>query len=145
MLSRIRRSLALKLVLASALPSAAVLLVGLTVLVNYAQRLAYTDPALAFTTLREGALLGSAVALVFAATAIGLTTRRFLITPIRHLSRVMARAEGGEFLVRAKVDSEDDLGKLSRSFNTMLARVTDMAVHELETRQSLEQIGRAHV
>ena len=54
----------------------------------------------------------------------------------------MGRAEGGEFLVRAKVDSDDELGRLARSFNTMLARVTDMAVHEIETRQSLEQMER---
>ena len=54
----------------------------------------------------------------------------------------MSRAEAGEFLVRAKVATDDELGRLSRSFNTMLARVTDMAVHQIETQRSLEQMER---
>src|SRR5205807_5787844 len=37
---------------------------------------------------------------------------------------------------------EDEDGKLAKSFNTMLARVTDMAVTEIETRQSLQQMER---
>src|SRR5256886_16804098 len=54
----------------------------------------------------------------------------------------MARAEMGDILVRAKVTGDDELGRLARSFNTMLARVTDMAAHEIETEQSLETMGR---
>jgi two-component system sensor histidine kinase YesM len=141
-LQRIRRSLALKLVLASAVPSAAVLLVGLTALINHSHRLSITDPAAAFVELRTGALLGTFVALLFAGAAIAYTTRRFLTRPMKQLGKVMARAESGEFLVRAKVESEDEFGRLSRSFNTMLSRVTDMAVHEIETRRSLEQMER---
>ena len=63
-LSRIRRSVALKLILASAIPSALVLLVGLTALIAYTQDVARTDPALAFRLLREGALLGTALTLI---------------------------------------------------------------------------------
>ena len=142
MLNRIRRSLALKLVLASALPSAAVLLVGLTALIEHSQQLEKVDPALAFAELRHGTLLGSLLALLFAAIAIGLATARFLVRPIKSLEKVMRRAEAGEFLVRAKVHSDDELGRLSRSFNTMLAKVTDMAVAEIETQQSVEQMER---
>ncbi len=142
MLDRIRRSLAKKLILASAVPSATVLLVGLLLLINHSQRLALTDPAAAFAELRGGAIAGTAVALLFAGVAVGLATRRFLVHPIALLSKVMARAEGGDFLVRAKVATDDELGRLSRSFNTMLARVTDMAVHEIETARSLEQMER---
>jgi len=141
-LQRIRRSLALKLILASAVPSATVLLVGLTALIRHSQQLERVDPALAFAELRHGTLLGALSALLFAAAAIGLATARFLTRPIASLEKVMRRAEGGEFLVRAKVETDDELGRLSRSFNTMLARVTDMAVHEIETRQSLEQMER---
>src|SRR5436190_14161828 len=139
-LSRIRRSLALKLILASAIPSAVVLVTGLGALVAHSHRLAAKDPALAFAELRTGAILGTLLALTFAGMTIALAARHFLIKPIQHLSRVMARAELGEFLVRARVQSDDELGRLSRSFNTMLARITDMAVADIEARESLAKM-----
>jgi diguanylate cyclase (GGDEF)-like protein len=139
-LSRIRRSLALKLILASAIPSAAVLLIGLGALVAHSHRLAMQDTALAFAELRTGAILGTLLALTFAGMAIALAARHFLVKPILALARVMARAESGEFLVRARVQSEDELGKLAHSFNTMLARITDMAVADIEARESLAKL-----
>jgi diguanylate cyclase (GGDEF)-like protein len=139
-LSRIRRSLALKLILASAIPSAVVLLTGLGALVAHSHWLAVRDPALAFDELRNGAILGTLLALTFAGMTIALAARHFLIKPIQGLSRVMARAELGEFLVRARVQSEDELGKLARSFNTMLSRITDMAVADIEAKESLAKL-----
>src|SRR5439155_17291711 len=140
-LSRIRRSLALKLILASAIPSAVVLVTGLGALVAHSHRLAAKDPALAFAELRTGAILGTLLALTFAGMTIALAARHFLIKPIQHLSRVMARAELGEFLVRARVQSDDGLGRLSRSFNTMLSRITDMAVADIEAQESLAKLA----
>src|SRR5256885_13448656 len=58
-LSRIRQSLALKLILASAIPSAVVLLAGLGALVAHSHRLSVRDPAMAFDELRTGAILGT--------------------------------------------------------------------------------------
>jgi len=141
-LSRIRRSLALKLILASAVPSAAVLLTGLVGLVAHSHLLAAKDPVLAFAELRTGAILGTLLALTFAGMTIALAARHFLIKPIQSLSRVMARAELGEFLVRARVQSEDELGRLSRSFNTMLSRITDMAVADIEAKESLAKLAK---
>src|SRR5882672_3429363 len=154
-LSRIRQSLALKLILASAIPSAVVLVTGLGALVAHSHRLAARDPALAFDELRTGIILGTLLALTFAGMTIALAARHFLVKPILALSRVMARAELGEFLVRARVQSEDELGeflvrarvqsedelgKLSRSFNTMLSRITDMAVADIEAKESLAKL-----
>jgi diguanylate cyclase (GGDEF)-like protein len=141
-LTRIRRSLALKLILASAIPSAVVLLAGESVLVAHSQKLALRNPALAFEELRSGVVLGTLLALTFAGIAIALAARHFLVKPIQALKQVMARAEMGEFLVRAKVESSDELGSLSRGFNTMLSRVTDMAIADIETRDSMEQMQR---
>jgi diguanylate cyclase (GGDEF)-like protein len=141
-LQRLRQSLALKLILASAIPSAAVLLTGLVALVAHSQRIAEREPAQAFAELRTGAVLGTLLALTFAGMTIALAARHFLLKPIQALSRVMARAELGEFLVRARVQSEDELGKLARSFNTMLSRITDMAVADIETRESLAKMER---
>src|SRR5438067_12191808 len=141
-LSRIRRSLALKLILASAIPSALVLLIGLGALVAHSHGIALRNPARAFDELRTGAILGTLLALTFAGMTIALAPRHFLLKPIQALSRVMARAELGEFLVRARVQSEDELGRLARSFNTMLARITDMAVTDIETRASMARMER---
>jgi diguanylate cyclase (GGDEF)-like protein len=140
--SRIRRSVALKLILASAVPSAVVLLVGLGVLIAYTEDVARTDPVLAFRLLKQGAVLGSVLTLTFAGIAVAITSRKFLVKPAQHLGATMARAEMGDILVRAKVTGDDELGRLARAFNTMLARVTDMAAHEIETEQSLETMGR---
>src|SRR4051812_17520125 len=141
-LSRLRRSLALKLILASAIPSAAVLLIGLGALVGHSHWLSARDPAMAFYELRNGAVLGTLLALTFAGMTIALAARHFLVKPIQALSRVMARAELGEFLVRARVQTEDELGRLARSFNTMLARITDMAVADIEARASLARMEK---
>src|SRR5919201_373985 len=141
-LSRIRRSLALKLILASAIPSALVLLTGLGALVAHSHGLALRNPATAFAELQSGAILGTLLALTFAGMTIALAARHFLVKPIQALSRVMARAELGEFLVRARVQSEDELGRLARSFNTMLARITDMAVADIEAKASLARMER---
>jgi len=139
-LRRIRKSIALKLILASAIPSAVVLLVGLGALIAHTERIVPVDPGAAFRQLKEGAVLGSLLTLTFAALAVALTTRRFLLKPISRIASTMARAELGDFLVRAQVATEDELGRLARSFNTMLARVTDMAVKEIETRRLIEQL-----
>jgi diguanylate cyclase (GGDEF)-like protein len=141
-LSRIRRSLALKLILASAIPSALVLLTGLGALVAHSHGLALRNPAMAFDELRTGAILGTLLALTFAGMTIALAARHFLVKPIQALSRVMARAELGEFLVRARVQTEDELGRLARSFNTMLSRITDMAVADIEARASMARMER---
>ena len=139
-LKRLRSSLALKLILASALPSAVVLLAGLGSLLAHSRSIAARDPALAFEELAFGSIVGTLLALTFAGMAVALAVRHFLVKPIQALSRVMARAELGEFLVRARVQSDDELGRLSRSFNTMLSRVTDMEVTGIETHDSLEQM-----
>lgn len=141
-LHRIRRSLALKLILASAIPSAAVLLAGLAVLIFHTQHIARVDPALAFEQLRFGALLGSLLTLTFAGAAVALATRAFLLRPMKDLMKVMQRAESGEFLVRARVDSPDEVGRLASGFNTMLARVTDMAADDIEQQRTFEQMQR---
>ena len=137
---RIRGSLALKLILASAIPSAVVLMAGLGALLDHSRRIAERDAALAFEELAFGSVIGTLLALTFAGMAVALAVRHFLVKPIQGLSQVMARAELGEFLVRARVQSEDELGLLARSFNTMLARVTDMEVTGIEATESMAHL-----
>lgn len=66
-----------------------------------------------------------------------LLTLRLVIMPIRTLLRTMGSAEDGDFLVRAPVHADDELGALARAFNKMLAAITDMRAQELERRQEL--------
>jgi diguanylate cyclase (GGDEF)-like protein len=141
-LQPIRRSLALKLILASALPSAAVLLCGLFALIWHTEPIARTRPEVAFSVLREGAVAGALLVLLFAAGAVALATRRLLLKPLHGLVEVMRRAESGDVLVRAKVESDDEVGSLARSFNTMLAKVTDMAVNEIEQQREVSALQR---
>jgi diguanylate cyclase (GGDEF)-like protein len=141
-IQRVRRSLALKLILASAIPSAMVLLAGESALLVHSKKLLSHNPALAFQELSSGVVMGTLLALTFAGMAIALTARHFLVKPIRSLQQTMARAELGEFLIRSKVNTEDELGQLSKSFNTMLSRVTDMAVADIETQRTLDKAKR---
>src|SRR5882762_147170 len=101
-LSRIRQSLALKLILASAIPSAVVLVTGLGALVAHSHRLAARDPALAFDELRTGIILGTLLALTFAGMTKILALRLVAITAILHLSRVDPLAVLGLFLGRQR-------------------------------------------
>ncbi len=138
----IRRSLAFKLILAAAVPSAAALLLGLWGIINHSQKLARYAPERAFDELRQGAVIGALLTLTFAGIAVALAARHFLLKPIQALMLAMRRAEAGEILIRAKVGSDDELGQLAGSFNSMLAKVTDMAVAEIEQQQKLSLMER---
>ncbi len=58
--------------------------------------------------------------------------RRMVLRPIQQLVKTMADAKDGDFLVRAPVLSQDELGGLAGAFNTMLAAITDMRAREVE-------------
>lgn len=75
--------------------------------------------------------------LIAAAVAATIGTHLFLDRPLARLANAMRHAEDGDFLIRAPVLSRDELGDLSRSFNHMLSRLTDMAAHKIETEHDL--------
>lgn len=79
---------------------------------------------------------GAAVVAALLAVVV-LLTRRMIIKPIQALSHTMNSAEEGDFLVRAPIRAEDELGGLARAFNTMLAAITDLRAQELERGQTL--------
>ncbi len=66
-----------------------------------------------------------------------MATGFFVGRPLQKLTEVMREAEEGDFLVRAKVFSDDELGELSARFNAMLARITDLDAHKIETEREL--------
>ena len=56
--------------------------------------------------------------------------------PISKLSRLMAKAEGGDFSVRFDPIHQDEIGVLGSSFNHMLERIGDL-IHELYVEKQI--------
>ncbi len=78
-----------------------------------------------------------AIQVVVVALAASLASYYFLDRPLNRLMNVMSHAEEGDFLIRAPVLSKDEIGNLSRSFNHMLSRITDLAAHKIQTEHDL--------
>ncbi|GAB6052150.1 hypothetical protein JCM17960_09700 [Magnetospira thiophila] len=59
------------------------------------------------------------------AVLISLVGARVITVPVRALSRAAAQVAAGDFSVRARVHSNDELGDLARAFNHMVPRLAD--------------------
>lgn len=137
MLSPLRRSLGLKLLVAVGLPSfffAVLLLLWLW------RRVGAVAPELApVYRVALGAVLlfagGMAVLHV-------LTVRALVGQPIERLHAGLRRAREGGFLHRLPVESEDAIGALARDFNTTLAAITDLHARRIEDAASMESMKR---
>lgn len=95
----------------------------------------------ALTTLRRFHLLyAGAVFLAFAVLVLLIVaaTNRMVAQPVFRLARLMKRAEQGDFLVRARVEGDDELGVLSMAFNSMLRAITTLKATELERDAALK-------
>ena len=72
-------------------------------------------------------------------------SNRLVTRPVFALAHLMHRAEKGDFLVRAKIERDDEVGVLGAAFNKMLASITDMKASELEReadlRHAREELG----
>lgn len=79
----------------------------------------------------------TAIEIVIVAFSATLGTHAFLDRPLKRLANVMSRAEEGDFLVRAPVLSNDELGQLARTFNRMLSRITDLAANKIQADHDL--------
>ncbi len=75
----------------------------------------------------------TAFRIIFVASAATLATHHFLERPLFTLRRAMSRAETGDFLIRAPILAEDELGDLSRSFNRMLTKITDLSANSIQS------------
>jgi diguanylate cyclase (GGDEF)-like protein len=79
-------------------------------------------------------LVGSYAVLVLVLVVL---TDRFVGRPVFALARLMKRAEGGDFLVRARVVGDDEIGALSMAFNRMLRSITTLKAEEVEREARL--------
>jgi nitrate/nitrite-specific signal transduction histidine kinase len=84
-----------------------------------------------------------AVSLTGAVSAILVAlTHWFVDRPLSRLMKVMEEAPAKDFLVRAPVEGDDVIGRLSRSFNHLLERMTTIDAFKIETEQRLSLAQR---
>lgn len=65
--------------------------------------------------------LGVAGVSLAIAVVVALLVGRSLVRPLRHLDHAIARVEQGDLSVRAPVTGRDELGRLAKAFNDMVA------------------------
>jgi len=63
--------------------------------------------------------------------------RFYVVRPIETLLSMIQSVEKGNFLVRADVKREDEVGILSRGFNNMLKKITDLMVSQLDQERQV--------
>jgi diguanylate cyclase (GGDEF)-like protein len=130
----IRSRIGRKLLLAVGMPSLAISLLGVFWLHLETREVA---PAL------WGFVLGFLAVLGLAMTVVHLVSVRLLLEqPLKRIVSSLKRAERGDFLLRAPVESEDELGDLAKSFNTALAAITDLHSLRIEDARSMESLQR---
>jgi diguanylate cyclase (GGDEF)-like protein len=82
--------------------------------------------------------VGFAIVIVFLTLIIAWMTRGIVGIRLARLAKAMGNAEKGSFLVRAQVDTMDEVGAVALAFNKLLAAITNMQVKEIEREQDLQ-------
>ncbi len=128
----IRSRIARKLLVAVGLPSFVLALMGVLWLGSATRESA---PGL------WGAVLAFLLVLALAMSTVHLLTVHLLLEqPLSRIVASLKRAGQGDFLLRAPVESEDELSELARSINTALAAITDLHARRLEDARSMESM-----
>lgn len=130
----------LKRIFQLTIPVKVVLLTGMAYVVVWATGVGLACLGVDFSSEFFGVELGHmylAFEVLSISIAAALGTHLFLDKPLSELTGAMAKAEAGDFLIRAPQLSEDELGDLSRNFNRMLTRITDLAANNIQTDQDL--------
>jgi diguanylate cyclase (GGDEF)-like protein len=133
----VRRSIGRKLMLAVGLPSLAFTVAGTLWLRAETARVAPGMEPVYRVALVALGLFAAAMALTFV-----LVIRVFVRNPLRRLVAAMKRAQAGDFLHRVPVESEDEIGRLARTYNETLAAVTDLHARRVEDALALDALQR---
>lgn len=105
---------------------------GWTLIFFIRESLFYQNMAALYNSYKTAAILALAM-LLFAA----FTMSRFLTRPIRMLAAKMDRVHDVDIVPSIKIDRDDEIGKLARSFNAMMERIRGLLVEtkEMEARK----------
>ncbi|TVX97321.1 cache domain-containing sensor histidine kinase [Cohnella terricola] len=89
--------------------------------------------------IRETSILAG---IVFLAVALSISVfLSFKLTkPIKRLESLMKKVEKGDFDIRVEVESADEIGKLSRSFNLMIGKIKDL-MSQIVEEQEMKRIS----
>jgi diguanylate cyclase (GGDEF)-like protein len=133
----VRRSIGRKLMLAVGVPS---LVFSFAVVAWLARETAVHAPGL------HPVYRGALVALLAFAAAMGivyvLVIRVLVRNPLKRLVAAMQRAQQGDFLHRVPVESEDEIGRLARTYNETLAAITDLNARRIEDTLAMDALQR---
>ncbi|MCW5664229.1 MAG: response regulator [Piscinibacter sp.] len=83
------------------------------------------DGALASITRARWAAAAGGLLALLAAVALAWGVRRSIVAPVRRLTRVAERVAGGDLAARAEPVSQDEIGVLGTSIDTMTQRLSD--------------------
>jgi two-component system, NtrC family, sensor kinase len=92
----------------------------------------------------RGTLWVAPLAVLLITLGIYLLFRHFVYRPVERLLAAMERVKAGDLSAQAEESAEDEIGKLARGFNRMLARLRTMTQEREAQNQILEQrVGEA--
>jgi signal transduction histidine kinase len=92
----------------------------------------------------RGTLWIAPLAVLLITLGIYLLFRHFVYRPVERLLAAMERVKAGDLSSQAEESAEDEIGKLARGFNRMLARLRTMTQEREAQNQILEQrVGEA--
>lgn len=84
--------------------------------------------------------IGTVIGFSFVLIVTTLLSLRLLLTKkLSRLAQAMKRAEAGDLVVRAPDLGHDEIGRLAKAFNRMLARLTSFAATEIDTQRDLDR------
>ncbi len=75
--------------------------------------------------------VGIAMALVVAGLALAFFLAERMVRPLRELTTATAKIAGGDLSVKAKVDSQDEIGLLAAEYNRMAERIRQLRESDL--------------
>jgi diguanylate cyclase (GGDEF)-like protein len=133
----VRRSIGRKLMLAVGLPSLAFTVAGTLWLRAETARVAPGMDPVYRVALAALGVFAAAMALTFV-----LVIRLFVRNPLRRLVAAMKRAQAGDFLYRVPVESDDEIGRLARTYNETLAALTDLNARRVEDALAMDALQR---
>lgn len=102
-----------------------------------AERRALLGDLLEYTT--QAAVMVVLVSLLLTALLTWIL-HRTIVSRLTELVNVMTAAEEGDYMVRATVRADDEIGLLTRTFNRMIAKITDLRVEHIEAEREMVEV-----